>query len=215
MKTAALFLGGSYPSSKEFYNGRLSKADLVVAVDSGAEMLRCLGVYPHLLVGDMDSLSRSSYEWCVEHGSETLLLSVEKDDTDTEIAIRELERRGVSEVEVFGATGKRPDHFIATIFSIYNACNRLKILISEENLQIGIIRGFSVFKVQIGETWSFFPFGENIPSVTLYGFKYPLLDHMLDYSKPLGVSNVTVEKEITVFCKGGTLLYFRWLKEFW
>ncbi len=53
---AALFVGGEYISSTEFYMRKLEETSFVSAADSGAEKLRSLERHPDLLVGDMDSL---------------------------------------------------------------------------------------------------------------------------------------------------------------
>ena len=49
--------------------------------------------------------------------------------------------------------------------------------------------------------------------ISLKGFKYSLRDATLEYGNPLGVSNETKESEVQILCKGGTVLYFRWLKK--
>ena len=43
------------------------------------------------------------------------MLNPEKDDTDTEYAIREAIRRGAMEIVVIGATGTRIDHVLGNI----------------------------------------------------------------------------------------------------
>lgn len=213
---AALFLGGEYPSSENYYLKHLENIQLIAAADSGAEMLRRLETPPHLLIGDMDSISPSTLGWCKKMGSEIFIFPVEKDDTDTGIALSLLKERGSIEVSIFGATGKRADHFVGTLFSIYGVqkLSQNSATIMEEDFQIGLIEGQVEFKSRAGEIWSFFPFGERLPVVSLEGFKYPLVERILDYSKPLGISNLAVEDKLKIACKGGALLYFRWFKEF-
>jgi len=213
---AGLFLGGQYPSSNDYYSRRISKMDVIVAADSGAEKLRELERPPEILVGDMDSISPATLEWCRKSGTQILIFPPEKDDTDTTLAIKILYERGALEVDIFGASGRREDHFLATLFSIYGADANMKLLITEENFQAGLIRSDSrtIMEAIEGETWSFLPFGSGLPVVTLEGFKYPLEGQTLDYTRPLGVSNVATGSLVKVICRGGALLYFRWLKEF-
>ncbi len=200
MKTKALlFVGGQYISTMEFYFRKLNETSFVSAADSGAEMLKSLGRHPDLLVGDMDSVSQEPPE---------------KDDTDTQIALQALEERGFSNVEIFGATGLRLDHFMGTLASIYGLRHTLKATIIEENVEIGMVSREMTLFVNRGEIWSLFPYGGQQTIVSLEGFKFPLTDASLDYGKPLGVSNETVDEEIQISCKGGTALYFRWLKRY-
>jgi thiamine pyrophosphokinase len=214
---AGLFLGGQYPSSNDYYSRRISKMGVIAAADSGAEKLRELERPPEMLVGDMDSVSPATLDWCRKSGAQILTFPPEKDDTDTTLAIRALYERGVLEVDIFGASGKREDHFLATLFSIYGADAGMKLLITEENFQAGLIKeddSCTIMEAIEGETWSFLPFGGGLPVVTLEGFKYPLIRQTLDYTRPLGVSNVATGPLVKVLCRGGALLYFRWLKEF-
>jgi len=210
---AVLFVGGQYISSTEFYLRKLHETPFVAAADSGAETLKRLGIHPHLLVGDMDSVSGSALSWCRSEGSLVLIYPPEKDDTDTQIALQALEERGIAEVEIFGATGLRLDHFMGTLASIYGARNSLKATIVEDSVEIGMVSKELISSVELGETWSLFPFGGQPTMISLKGFKYPLRDAFLEYGNPLGVSNETIEREVRILCKGGTALYFRWLKE--
>ncbi|MFZ2829708.1 MAG: thiamine diphosphokinase, partial [Mesotoga infera] len=117
--------------------------DVIVAADSGAEKLRELERPPEILVGDMDSISPATLEWCRKSGTQILIFPPEKDDTDTTLAIKILYERGALEVDIFGASGRREDHFLATLFSIYGADANMKLLITEENFQAGLIRSDS------------------------------------------------------------------------
>ncbi|MBN2252264.1 MAG: thiamine diphosphokinase [Kosmotogaceae bacterium] len=210
---AALFVGGEYISSSEFYSRKLKETTLVSAADSGAEMLRSLGRHPDLLVGDMDSISETTLDWCRRKGSLIIIYPPEKDDTDTQIALQSLEEREITEVEIFGATGLRLDHFMGTLASIYGVRNSLKATIVEDSVEIGMVSKELISSVEPGETWSLFPFGGQQTVISLKGFKYPLRDAFLEYGNPLGVSNETIESEVQILCKGGTVLYFRWLKK--
>jgi len=215
MKTKALlFVGGQYISTMEFYFRKLNETSFVSAADSGAEMLKSLGRHPDLLVGDMDSVSQETLQWCRGRGSLVLIYPPEKDDTDTQIALQALEERGFSNVEIFGAAGLRLDHFMGTLASIYGLRHTLKATIIEENVEIGMVSREMTLFVNRGEIWSLFPYGGQQTIVSLEGFKFPLTDASLDYGKPLGVSNETVDEEIQISCKGGTALYFRWLKRY-
>ncbi|WP_367356823.1 thiamine diphosphokinase [Mesotoga sp.] len=213
MTKAVLFVGGEYISSTEFYMRKLQETSFVSAADSGAEMLRSLGRHPDLLVGDMDSISETTLDWCRSKGSLILIYPSQKDDTDTKIALQALEERDIAEVEIFGATGLRLDHFMGTLASIYGVRNTLKATIVEDSVEIGMVSKELVSSVELGEIWSLFPFGGQPTMISLKGFKYSLKDAFLEYGNPLGVSNETKESEVQILCKGGTVLYFRWLKK--
>ena len=83
----------------------------------------------------------------------------------------------------------------------------------EDSVEIGMVSKELVSSAELGEIWSLFPFGGQPTMISLKGFKYSLRDATLEYGNPLGVSNETKESEVQILCKGGTVLYFRWLKK--
>ncbi len=103
-----LFTGGEMPdmaiAALFFGNYEYS-----VAADSGLEAALRAGVVPDLAVGDMDSIrSRSLLDSLPPDRVERW--DVDKDYTDTEIALTALARRGVDEVVLVGGGGGRLDH---------------------------------------------------------------------------------------------------------
>ena len=65
----------------------LASAELLIAVDGGADSLAAIGVTPALLVGDLDSISPRTRKSLEAQGVETVILATDKDETDTEAAL--------------------------------------------------------------------------------------------------------------------------------
>lgn len=83
-----------------------------VAADSGLEAALRAGVVPDLVIGDMDSVrSRELLDALPPDRVERW--DVDKDYTDTELALSALEKRGVDEVILLGGSGGRLDHLFA------------------------------------------------------------------------------------------------------
>ncbi|MFO7881507.1 MAG: thiamine diphosphokinase [Kosmotogaceae bacterium] len=212
MKKAVLILGGSKDSSKEFYNSKIDEADYLVAVDSGANLLYSFRVLPDLLIGDMDSIDRKVFLWCEKNNVETKSFNQNKDETDTELALYEVHKRGYLEAQLFNALGDRPDHFLATILLMYSYSRKMNISIISSNLISGVISGHNFLEAKPGEVWSVLPIGENIPIVTLKGFEYEINHKSMPFNKPFGTSNVAKNNEVIINTEKGTVIYFRWLK---
>jgi thiamine pyrophosphokinase len=53
-------------------------ADYIIAADGGATSLAVAGIVPHLLIGDLDSLSDDHVEWLVTQGVEVQRFAREK-----------------------------------------------------------------------------------------------------------------------------------------
>lgn len=209
---AVIFLGGVRDSSIDFLKAEVEEADLLVGVDSGANILRELELIPDLVIGDMDSIKPAVLDWCIKKGSEIITYPEEKDETDTELALKTVLERKIDEVVLVTATGNRPDHFYGTLIIMYEYSKLMDIMLKTEDLRIGFVMGDKILEAIPGETWSFMPFGEKIPTVSLYGFKYGLKNKRLNYQQPLGVSNIAISKDPKIIVDIGTVIYFRWLK---
>ena len=80
---------------------------LVIAADGGLRYLEEQAITPDLVVGDFDSLGR------VPEGGNILRHPVEKDDTDTMLAVKLGLAQGCDTFLLYGCTGGRPDHTYA------------------------------------------------------------------------------------------------------
>lgn len=85
---------------------------LVVAADSGLEHALALGITPHHIVGDMDSLADDTLLSYAPH-AQIHRYPAAKDFTDTELALRLLWQCGVEHVTILGGGGGRIDHLLA------------------------------------------------------------------------------------------------------
>ena len=92
------------------------KFEKVVAVDGGLEAAKELDIIPDVIVGDFDTVHPEilAYYRKMEH----IVWEVhqpEKDDTDTELAIKRALAMNCSHITLLGATGGRLDHMIGNI----------------------------------------------------------------------------------------------------
>jgi thiamine pyrophosphokinase len=109
MDSALLVTGGLAPDFSVL-SSRMADFNFVCAADSGLDTLRAWGVRPDLVLGDFDSLRDpavlAEYEGVVRHPTD-------KDDTDTELGLKELRARGYGRVTMAGGGGGRLDHLFA------------------------------------------------------------------------------------------------------
>lgn len=106
-----LFTGGEMPDMAiaPLFFGNYEYS---VAADSGLETALRAGIVPDLAIGDMDSLrSRELLDALPPDRVERW--DVDKDFSDTELALRALRERGVDEVVLVGGGGGRLDHLFA------------------------------------------------------------------------------------------------------
>ena len=109
MKRCFIYAAGTFSGLRE----RPREGDLQIAADAGLHLCERLGVRPDVVLGDFDSMDvRQAPPDCIR-------VPVEKDDTDTMLALREGLRRGCDTFYLYGATGgARLDHTLANLQSL-------------------------------------------------------------------------------------------------
>ena len=109
MKRCFIYAAGTFYGLREPPRG----GDLQIAADAGLHLCERLGVRPDVVLGDFDSMDvRQAPADCIR-------VPVEKDDTDTMLALREGLRRGCDTFYLYGATGgARLDHTLANLQSL-------------------------------------------------------------------------------------------------
>ena len=176
--------------------------DFVIAADGGFVHLQQRGITPSLTVGDFDSLKHLPTRGEVE------VFPVEKDDTDTMLAMKIAWERGWRTFHLLAGTGGRTDHTLANLQALLWLASRGGV---------GYLRGmgecFTVlqneritFAAKTEGTLSVFAQEGSARGVTLQGVQYPLVDGTLCEAFPLGVSNHFTGERATVAVNDGTLL---------
>ena len=179
----------------------IQKDDYILAADGGFSHLQKLGLAPNGILGDFDSLGY------VPESAQ--VFPVEKDDTDSMLAVRKGLELGYKEFILYGALdGPRLDHTIANLQTLLFLESQgakgtlvgLKYLIT--TVKDGVMK---LPKADEGIV-SVFCLGEKAKGVTIRGLKYELDNGTLESSFPLGVSNHFVGKESSVAVENGTLI---------
>ena len=133
----------------------------------------------------------------------------EKDETDTEIAIRTAISQGCTTIHIMGATGTRVDHMMGNIHLLGMAMEQgVDCMLLDPHNRIRMINRGLVLKKeeQYGNYVSLLPVTPKVTGVTLKGMKYPLSDYTMVSYKSLGVSNEIVEDAAEIYLKDGALL---------
>ena len=86
-KRAVIFVNGRLRSPKRLV-ALLYADDFHIAADGGLRHLRRLDLKPHLLIGDLDSVTGQDVQWASANGAEVRRYPREKDETDLELAIQ-------------------------------------------------------------------------------------------------------------------------------
>ncbi|TCD45799.1 thiamine diphosphokinase [Streptococcus sp. X16XC17] len=112
MTKIALFAGGDLP---ELVPDELF--DIYVGVDVDSLFLAKAGLPLDFAVGDFDSVSEAELSLIRQCAKEFLQAPAEKDDTDLELALKEMLRLYPDgQISIYGAFGGRLDHMMANLF---------------------------------------------------------------------------------------------------
>ena len=181
---------------------------LVIAADRGAEALLQADRVPDVLVGDMDSLPPPTLEDLRGRGVEILLLPVEKDETDLEMALRAAVERGADKVTVLGALGgPRLDHLVASLLLLtapwLAACD---VRLADVWHEVTLARGDLTVEGSPGETVSLLPLTAQVDDVVTQGLRYPLRGETLRQGTTRGVSNQLTGGQARIRHGAGALL---------
>ena len=210
MRQAVIVTGGTVDFEFALSYMKEQKTALLAAVDFGMEFFRKAGVKPDVIVGDFDSVKQETLAFFKgQQGIDWLSLVPEKDDTDTEAAIREVIRRGCKRIHILGATGSRLDHVLTNIglLGLGVSCG-VEILMADSCNRIRMVKnGISIRKEeQFGDYVSLLPVTPKVSGLTLKGMKYPLFQYEYSCFSSLGISNEIVGDEAEISFAEGILL---------
>ena len=194
-----------------------SGPDLVVAADGGALKAVLLGYAPHVVVGDADSLPAEAAQRLSEGGAEVIVHPASKDESDTELALREAVRRGAATLLVVGAFGgARLEHTIANLLLLCLPDLRGRdVRMADGASVVRLLDGSDSLTVEgaPGDLVSLLPLTPRVEGVTTSGLAYPLSGEALDQGPARGLSNVMTGSKAAVSASVGRLLVIHTLTD--
>ena len=183
-----VMLGGQFPEE-------LPESNLWCGVDRGALYLIDNGIKPDISCGDFDSVSNEQISSVKEY-SKNFFVKDNQDETDTDFALKQIIKLypEVSKINLFGATGKRLDHFFGNILLLNN---------NYDNLDLRIMDDYNIiFVSQCGEStfsskknykyFSIVPIYQDT-IMTIKNSKYEAENMLLSFDRPNATSNEFVE----------------------
>lgn len=193
------YIFGALPVNDFSFN--ITDNDLVIAADSGLNNIRKLNIIPQLIIGDFDSLGYKPEGDCV------ITHPVEKDDTDTLLAVKYAFEKGYKHFRIFGCIGGRLDHTFANIqTATYIAENGGTAVFYGESENFTVIKNNHIrFEKNNSGNISVFALKDS-KNIDIEGLFFEMKNGDLSPSFPLGVSNKFINTEAIISTKNGTLL---------
>ena len=175
--------------------------DLLIAADGGFAHLQQLGLQPDGVLGDFDSLGYVP--------EDAKIFPVEKDDTDSMLAVRHGLKEGYRRFLLYGSLdGPRLDHTIANFQALQFLADHGAEgwLVGTTYLATALKNGRLRFSPEAKGIISVFCMGKDATGVNIKGLHYPMKNGTLTAGFPLGVSNHFTGSEAEISVKDGSLL---------
>jgi len=200
-RTACICCNGELrgvPRARELAAG----ADLLIAADGGADHIQALGLKPHAIIGDMDSLREDP--WPEDKGIQRIRLSPDKDKCDGECAVEWAFEHGCSKVLLLAAWGGRVDQALGNCALLMRYPEKLALW-DDGILVVAMSAGQQmVLPVAVGTTVSIISFQSNT-LIRSEGLTYRLNGGPLR-SATHGISNMAMTARPVVSVVNGAAL---------
>jgi len=188
----ALIFANGDPVSREVVERWRRPDAMVIAADGGARHARAIGLTPHVVIGDLDSLPDDVRADLEARGVRFDAHPARKDETDLELALRHALDRGATDIVVFCALGGRWDQSLGNILLLaWPGLRDVPARLVDRRQTMTLLFGGRSERIEgrAGDTLSLIALGGDASGVTIEGCEYPLVDGRLPFGRTLGISN--------------------------
>lgn len=187
--------------------------DMCIAADSGFLRAKELGVFPHYIIGDFDSLGTVPTEYTdsvTGRKSEIIRHPTQKNETDTMLAAEFAIEHGATELYIIGGLSGRADHTLSNVFLLEALSDRgVPVIYTDGANELRVIGEGESAQLPHGEYKYFSTLALDECVISVMGCAYPLYRSTLTRANAYAVSNETLPCGATVTCHKGKLLIVR------
>jgi thiamine pyrophosphokinase len=202
--TKALIIANGDLPRPERLRGLVREADVVVAVDGGANALRRLKIVPSVILGDFDSITARTRAF---YRNVPQIHMPDQESTDLEKALTWCLRRGIRRADIAGATGSRLDHEIGALGCFKRFGTKPEMRFVTPDAEITQVTGTASLDLKPGAIFSLIPL-DRCSGIVTSGLKYPLKNEALETGRRDGISNEAVARRVKISVRKGTLLLY-------
>ena len=206
MKKAFIFCNNPINYQNNNFTLDIDLSGTIIAADGGANYLCKKGIIPDVLIGDLDSIS-PEYLNVLKKKSNIIKFPVDKDKSDTELAIEYCLKNGYNDITLINAVDGRLDHSLTNIFLIEKFIKQgLKLHFLNAKSEIYVVTNKANIPAKIGTNISLISLTDFTLVKETKALKFPLNNEKLYRSSSRGISNITTEKKISIIVSSGILL---------
>ncbi len=207
MARIVIFANGELPDEGRALS-LLQPSDLIVCADGGARRALSLGLKPHVLIGDLDSIEPADRESALAAGAKIEQHPHDKNETDLELAIHYALAQAPASILIVAAGGRRLDQTIGNI-ALLTAPELagLHIRLDDGLEEVFFCRGQSEIRGNVGDIVSLIPWGAApVEGVQTDGLRWALHAETLYPDKTRGISNEMLQTSARISISAGLLL---------
>jgi len=195
----------------------INSKTLLVGCDGGTSHILSLGLVPHVVIGDFDSIP-PTIERALSAGGgsssggngtgvEFLRYPADKLHTDSELGLMYAIKKGCTEIILAGVRGTATDHILGNLFLLAKKkYASLKIKIVEGNEEIELVRSHVKIAGEKGDAVSLIAIGKSASGVMTKGLFYPLNNAVLKSGTAQGIRNRLTGKYAEISLRRGAIL---------
>lgn len=188
------------------------REDIWGGIDRGALILLKHQIIAEFSVGDFDSVNDEERH-ILSQQLNIHPVKAEKDDTDLGLGVAQAVAEGYKEINIYGATGGRLDHFMGVIQLLLkpeyiNKGVKFKIIDTQNEITLLTPGCYTVDFNSNYPYISFIPMSGE-PVISLTGFKYELQQEKLEVGSTLTISNEVKHERGNIEISHGHVLQMR------
>ena len=193
-----ILANGLFPSSSTPLE-ILENAGTVICTDGAINKLESLGLMPHIIIGDLDSMdSNIEFKGLIVHDTNQY-------NTDLEKSLDWATANNIKKLTILGATGQREDMTLANHYILFDYYDKIELKMVTDYQMVTCHKGKKLFNSAIGTNVSLFAKNFNTV-VSTRKLKYPINDSILNPSSQ-AISNQSLAEEFEVNSSGPILVF--------
>jgi len=207
-QTHVLLINGELRNPQKV--SKLISADYyIIGVDGGSNHAKALGLTPHVIIGDLDSISPTVLGDLKSSNIKILKHPTNKDKTDLELALSHSLSLNPTRIIFVSGLGGRIDHALANIMLLTRKDLKDKeVEFFDGETRIHLLVGSKPTTIQgaAGKKFSIIPLTADVVVGSLSGVEWGLSRQELSLGSGRGISNLFKEEELKIELLSGSAL---------
>ncbi|HCY76010.1 MAG TPA: thiamine diphosphokinase [Ignavibacteriales bacterium] len=206
MEKCIILANGKSPTKKVVEYFVKKSFSTIICADGGANSAMKLKIIPDYIIGDFDSIKKSTQKYFEKKS--IIIKYSRQNDTDVEKCLKFAIRKKITEVVLLGVTGDRLDHTICNLGIVIKYFGKIKLHIAAEKSFLTAFNSTTIIKSKKGETISLYAL-DNKTKITSTGLKYKLTNAVLPFGMRESTSNVSNSHIVKLEIHGGVVFIIR------